>query len=211
MKDVDTGNEKVKKICDLLRRETLAPAQKEANSLLSEAKAEAERIVRKAQEDVERIRNEAQKEQEREFAVFTTSLHQACKKTLASLREAIEKRFFHEGIAHLVQEPMQTPSVIAALLTSIVQAIEKEGIDTEIEAVIPKTVQVAEVLRCLSEHILQSVQKERISVGSIGGGVTVTLCKDNLTIDITDQTLTALLGAYLQKPFREMLFQASPL
>ncbi len=45
MKGTETGKDKVKKICDILRRETLDPAISEAEQIVHLAKERAEEIV----------------------------------------------------------------------------------------------------------------------------------------------------------------------
>ena len=45
MKGIETGKDKVKKICDFLRNETLDPARHEADSILENAREKAEKIL----------------------------------------------------------------------------------------------------------------------------------------------------------------------
>ena len=45
MKGIDAGKDKVKKICDVLRKETLEPARKEAEEIIQQAEAKAAEIL----------------------------------------------------------------------------------------------------------------------------------------------------------------------
>lgn len=53
MKGTDTGSERVKKICDVLRRETLEPARQEAEEIVLEARRQATSILEEAKQTVE--------------------------------------------------------------------------------------------------------------------------------------------------------------
>ena len=46
MKGLDTGREKIQKICDSLRKETLEPAKQEAREIIENAHMQASEIVR---------------------------------------------------------------------------------------------------------------------------------------------------------------------
>ena len=50
MKEMEKGSDKVQKICELLKQETLEPAKQEAKELLENAKMQASRIVQEAKE-----------------------------------------------------------------------------------------------------------------------------------------------------------------
>jgi len=208
LKETDTGQEKVKKICDLLRRETLEPAQKEAQTLLEEAKRQAQEILLSAKNEAEKIQKQAEQDREREMVVFQSSLHQACKQSLAALREDIERRFFQEGLMNLVREPMQDPKVIATLIQAVVQAIEKGGLDVDLDVVVPKNVSLQSIHACLLQNTVDRLKSKDLLVGPIRGGIAVKLLQDNITIDLTDEALIELVSTYMQKQFREVLFQA---
>ena len=51
MKSLEKGEEKIQKICDVLRRETLEPAQLEAEGVIEQAKEKAAGIVREAEQN----------------------------------------------------------------------------------------------------------------------------------------------------------------
>ena len=52
---MDTGKDKVKKICDVLRKETLEPAKLEADEMIESAKERAREIIALAEQEVERM------------------------------------------------------------------------------------------------------------------------------------------------------------
>ena len=95
---METGKDKVKKICDAIRRETLDPSLREAEQIVEEAKKHAQRIVQAAHLEARGIQEKAAQELERQKAIFQTALSQASRQALETLRQWIEEKFFHQEL-----------------------------------------------------------------------------------------------------------------
>src|SRR3990167_3476016 len=59
-----TGNEKIKEICDAIKKETLDPAKEKAKEIIENAEIEAENIIRKANEEKDKILKQSNKDLE---------------------------------------------------------------------------------------------------------------------------------------------------
>lgn len=127
MKGQETGKEKLKKICDLLRKETLEPAEKEKEEILLDAKQEAEEIVAEAKSLAKKLVDEAAEEIEKKRESFRTALKAASRQAVEALKEKIEKNLFHPQLATLVSKPLNDPQVMAKIIETIVKALEKRG------------------------------------------------------------------------------------
>ena len=97
MKSVDTGKEKVKKICEVLRKETLEPAKKEGNQIIAKARADAEKIIEDAKNEALRVQEEAKRRIEEERNVFQASMNLAAKKVSIRLSKRSRKTFLPES------------------------------------------------------------------------------------------------------------------
>jgi V/A-type H+-transporting ATPase subunit E len=208
LKGIDTGKDKVKKICDVLKKETLEPAQKEAEEIVKKAKEEAEQILVQARLEQEKIRSESKKEIEKERNVFQSSLHQACKQALETLKQDIEDRLFPSELSDLLKQPMEKPELIVELISAVAKAIEKEGIDADLDVIIPKSVPASAINCLLTQNILQKLKGNSVSVGSIQGGIAVKIEKDHITLDVTDEAVKELVSSYIRKDFRETFFRS---
>jgi V/A-type H+-transporting ATPase subunit E len=206
MKGLETGKDKVKKICDLLKRETLEPAQVEAQEILETARRRSEEIIAEAHRKVEELHQIAHQEIQQQRAVFEASLSQACRQALDSLKEKIEKKLFNPELAHLLSKPLHEPKVIARLIEVVVQAIEKEGIDSNLSATISSAISAREVNTILAAKILERLKEKGVLLSSMGGGVEVKIINQNMTIDLSDTAFKELVGTYIRKDFRELLF-----
>lgn len=206
MKEIDTGREKVKKICDVLRRETLEPAKQEADEIIHQAKIQAAEIVKSAKEEAEKSKAEAVQEIERQKVVFMTSLNQAGKQALEALKNEIEQKLFNPALSQMFDGPLTNTKVVLDLVEAVVVALKKEGTDTDLDICIPSAVSVKDINTQLLQYIGENLKSCTVTVGSMQGGITVRLGKENITIDITDQALKEWVSTYVRQDFRKILF-----
>ena len=209
MKSVDTGKDKVKKICEVLKKETLAPAKKEADKIIALARSDAERILEDAKREGKRIHDEAKKKIEEERNIFQASLNLACKKSLDTLKQEIEQNLFNEELNAFIDKQMKDPHIIAEIISAIVKGIEKDGIDVDLKAVISSAVSTQEVNRELARGVVERLKSKSVEIGDITGGTQVKIVDKNLTIDMTDEALKALLASFVREDFRSVIFAAT--
>lgn len=209
MKGIETGKEKVKKICEALRKETLEPAILEAESIVASAKEEASRIIAQAQKDAEGIFSESQQKIEREKEIFLIALNQASKQAVQFLKQMIEEKLFNKELSHLLSKPLQKPQVLAEFITAIVKAISSEGTEADLSVFIPATIPARDVNALLAKEITDKLKEKSVLLAPIGGGIEVKLGKQNITLDLSDAALKELLANYIRKDFRELFFGSS--
>ncbi len=206
MKSLEKGQDKIQKICDKLRSETLEPAEKEAQRIIEEARKKAEAIKAEAERHAEQIIKQARGQIEQERNVFHSALQQAAKQTVEGLRQEIEHKLFNEELQHVLEKQMADPKMIAELITGIVKALEKEGLTTDLSAVIPRLISPDDVNALLIEGVRKRLKGKPLEVGSFAGGAQVKLHGKKMTIDLTDQAIKELLANYMRKDFRKLIF-----
>jgi V/A-type H+-transporting ATPase subunit E len=208
MKAVETGTDKVKKICEALKKETIDPAKKEADAIVHRAREEAARLIEEAKEEAKEVLREAKEKIQEERSVFQSSIHLAAKKSIAALKEEIEEKLFSRELSEVVKKAVSGPEVVAKLISAIVKGIEEEGIKGDLRAFISKEVSVQDVNACLAEGILERLKGKSVEVGEVKGGAEVKIVDQNITIDMSDEALKALLAKYIQEDFREIIFSS---
>ena len=206
MKEIDTGTNKVKKICDLLRQETLEPAHQEAARIIEQAKVQAEDIVSNAKQEAARITEENKREMQKRKTVFLTSLQQAGKQTLEDVKSHIEQRLFHPAVSRMLLEPLSRENVVEEIVQVLIEAIRKEGVDTELDIVIPKSIKKQTIIDRLFAQMGKDLQGSTIEVGPIHGGGQVRLRNNHIMIDISDTAIQEWLAQYLRKDFYDLVF-----
>lgn len=206
MKTLEQGQEKIRKICDALRSETLEPAKVEAAKIIEEAKAKADQIVAEGRAQRDKMIAEAHAAIEQERTVFHSSLEQSEKQVLDSLRLGVEQKIFNEGLQKLLAEEMGDPKVIGRLIDAIVKSIEKEGLSKDFAAIIPQAVSAESVNLQLMRDVQQQLGQGPMPLGDFSGGVQIKLIDKKLTLDVTDKALCDFLKSYVRKDFRKLIF-----
>lgn len=208
MKGIETGKDKVKKICEALRLETLEPAMQEAEEIIKDAREKAEKILSEAQKEAERIHGDAVGKIEREKKIFQAALSQASKQAVQFLKQLIEEKFFNRELAQQLAKPLQNPKVLADLISAVIQAIQKEGSGVDLSVYIPAKIPAQAVNELLAKEITQQLREKSVLLAPIGGGIEVKLHKENITLDLSDGALKELIANYIRKDFRDIFFES---
>jgi len=207
MNNLETGKDKIKKICDVLKNETLDPAKQEAEKIVADAQAQAHTIVQEAKKEAEKLHSQTQEKIVKERGLFDKQVEQALAQAKETLRQELEQRLFNQGIAEWLEQKGVNEQMSAQLITALVEAIEKEGTSADLSAVVGKAVNRDEVQALLLDKVLKKLEKKAITVGEFVGGIQLQLHDRQLTLDLSDQALKELLGHYIRKDFRALLFQ----
>ncbi len=208
MKGIDIGKDKVKKICDVLKRETLEPAKQEADEIIRKAEARAKQIEQEAENKAKDRLLEASKQIEREQNVFQSSLNQACKQALEALKQEIEDKLFEPELERFLKAPLEQPKILSELINAIVKAIEKEGLDADLKVYVSKAVPAKEINAILMQNVLQRLKNHTVEAELGTTGVAIKIDQSKITIDVTENALKELVSGYIRKDFREILFRS---
>lgn len=206
METVETGKDKVKRICDTLRRQTLEPALEEAERIVAEAKKEAEEILRKGEEKAQKMALDAAKEIDKRRSVFETSMSQAASQVLETLKQKIKQHLFSEQLMKLLAAKINEPEVLAALIKALLAAIEKEGTHGDLSVFIPALVPPRTINELLGKQLLEKLKEKSVLIGSLKAGFEIKLHQEKITLSMTDEALKELFAGYIRKDLREFLF-----
>lgn len=206
MKESETGSERVKKICDVLRRETLEPAKQQAEEIILDAQRQAAAILEDAKKAIAHMQFEAHQEIDRQRNIFQSSLYQACKQAIESLRQNIEEKLFNRELSQLITKHTQSSEVIAQLIKAVIDALEKDGMQANLSIFVPASVPAHTVNEMLGKEILSRLNEKSVLVGPMTGGIEVKLHNENITIDMTDAALIELVLSYIRKDFQKLFF-----
>ena len=204
MKLMDSSEDKVKKICDTLVKETLEPALKEKEALLEAAKDQAEAIIQNAKSKAKKMAEEAQKKRDEEQAVFESSLKVAAQKGLTHLRDTIETKLFHPEMDQQIAKALGNSDVIVKLIDAIVKGLQDEGMKSELEVIISKNFKPAEIAAGLAKSTVDQLKGKTVETGI--EGVMVKCEAAHFGVDITQQAIKEIVLRYAQENLRSILF-----
>lgn len=208
MKNLDTGKDKIQKICDLMRKETLDPAKQEAREIVENAHMQASEILKEAKEKGAALLQQAEKEIEEKKRVCKASLTLACRQGIEQLKQKVEKELFNQELTSLVVKETTDPKVIANLLNSFMKAMEERGVEEDFVALIPKTLSPRTINELLAAKVLGRLENKTVVASDIAGGLQIQLKGHKITIDISDAVIRELLGQYIRKDLRDLIFNA---
>lgn len=206
MKGLETGKDKIQKICDSLRKETLEPARQEAREIVENAHVQASEVVVEAKAKATEMIQAAEKEMEEKRRVFHASLSLACRQGIELLKQKIEKELFNRELASLVTKEMADPKVIANLLNSFMKSLEEKGIEDEFVASIPKGISPRSINELLASKVLERLHNQTVVASDFGGGLQIQLKGRQITIDITDEAVRHLIAQYIRRDLRDLVF-----
>lgn len=206
MEAVEKGKEKVKKICEALRKQTLEPAMEEAESIIESAKEKGQQIIREAEVKAEKMHQAAEKEIEKRRIVFEASMQQGARQTIETLKQQIEEELLSKHLPKLLNSKLNEPEVLAALITALVKGIEKEGTLGNLSAYISSQVPARAVNELLAKELLERLREKGVAVGPMKAGVELKLHKEKITLDLSLEALQELVGSFIRKDLREFLF-----
>ena len=206
MKALETGKDKIQKICDTLRKETLEPAKQEAREIVENAHMQAAAVVAEAQKKADSMLQDSVREMEEKKRVFHASLNLACRQGIEQLKQTIEKELFNRELANLVAKEMADPKLIANLLNSFMRSMEEKGVEEDFIALIPSEISPRAINDLLLSKVLEKLHKNSVSVGDFSGGLQIQLKGKKITIDISDSVVRELIAHYIRRDLRDLVF-----
>jgi V/A-type H+-transporting ATPase subunit E len=206
MKELETGKDKLKKICDLLRKETLEPAENEKEEILLAARQEAEEVVADAKNLAKKMIDDAKIEIEKQKESFRAALKAASRQVVEALKEKLEKNLFNPQLSTLVAKSLADPSVIAKVIEAIIKALDKEGTEGDLSAYVAGSILPRTVNELLASKVLEKLKEKSVVIGAFNAGVEIKLLKDQITLAVTGEVVQEMLLSYIRKDFKEYIF-----
>jgi V/A-type H+-transporting ATPase subunit E len=207
MKNLETGKDKIQKICDAIRKETLEPIQQEAKELIENARLQAAELIREAEKKAERSIQAADAEIREKKRLFESSLNLSCKQGIEMLKQKIEEELFNKELMSLVAKETCNPQLIVQWIESFMRSLDKQGIEEDFEVIIPKEIPARSINALLGQHILEHLKNKSVELGDFHGGVQIKMKGRGITIDISDTVVRELIASYIRKDFRDLIFQ----
>lgn len=207
MRSLETGKEKVQKICDAIRKETLEPAKQEAREIVENAHLRAAEVVREATKKAEALKKAAEADIEEKRRVFDASLHLSCRQGIEMLKQKIEQELFNKELERLVKQEMASPQIIVDLIQSFMRSLEEQGIEEDFEVVIPKEISPRSINSLLTDKVLEHLKGRSVVLGDFHGGVQVRMKGREITIDISDAVVRELIARYIRRDLRDLVFK----
>lgn len=203
----DTSDTKIRKLCETLEKEALAPAQLQAEHLITTAQAQADHLVKAAQAEAQTLIGKARDQIDQERRLFDSSLRQAAALAKQSLRNDFEQQFFRPNLEAMLDLSLADPVVMTRLIRSVIDAIERDGLGCDLSVEVAKSIDITALNSLLGEAVLKKLRDGSCLLGNISSGAKVQVRDCGVTIDLSDQFLSEILQKNLHSAFAKAFFQ----
>ena len=203
-----------------LRQDGVEAGRAEAEDIVAKAKAEAARILDKANGDSKQRLETARVEANAYSAAGEQALKTAMRDTVLDMKARLADRFGSD-VKRLVSRHLQDETVLRQIILEIAaRATEDIGDDEEIEFILPEEAVGLDELRGDPDE-LQDGTLTKVVLGLTGdmlragvsfsasdemsAGIRIHSVDSEVTVDLTDESIAALLLRHLQPRFRAIL------
>ena len=212
----------VQELIERLRDQGVQSGQEKAEEIVLDAQKRAEWIIQQAQLEARKLMEKTRSETEALKSAGIDALKLAERDALLKLRDTLLGSFSQE-VKRVVGKQMATESFIQQLILNLAGRVrEKAGIDRSqaIEIQLPEDVIGVEQLRNNPEELDQGALSQLTAAlasdllregvtfdvsDKFHGGLIVKLVDNNMTVDFTDESVSALFLDHLQPRFRALL------
>jgi V/A-type H+-transporting ATPase subunit E len=209
----------VQELIDKLREEGVAKGEAESEALVAAAREKAVGILDDAQKQADEITAKAREEAERTREAGEEALRLAARDAVLKLREAIGEDF-ERKVRRLVCHTLRDQEFLKKLILEIARKAMPEGTAGQVEVLLPDNVVTVEELAQKPEeaaegtlsHFVLGMAGDIIRDGlsfNVGDddtpGVRVRLVDEDVEIELTDETISALLMDHLTPRFRAIM------
>jgi len=199
--------EELKGLIDKINEEGVRSAEAKAAAIEDKARLEARRIITKAEEEALRIMEEAKGHIARMEDGAKTSIKQAARDTLLSVRKEIESM-----LAKLIGSHVQK-TLASGEMSKVIADLIKQCAKEDVRGVIVSVRK--EDLAALEGSLFGELKddlKKALTLKSredIKGGFTISYDAGRSYYDFTDQALAEYIGTYLKPKLAEILKEVS--
>jgi len=205
-----------------LREEGVTAGREEADRILSEARAEATLILDRATAEARDRLEAARKEADAYGAAGEEALKTAMRDTVLDMKAGLMKQF-SQDVKRLVSHEMKNPDVLKRMILEVAGRVhDGAGMsdDDGLELILPESVVGLEELRSDPAELEKGdltrfvfgltgeMLRDGVSFSSsdeVSAGIRVQVKDKDVTFDLTEEAVAALLLEHLQPRFRAIL------
>ena len=205
-----------------LRDEGVSAGRGEADRIIAEARAQAKQIIDKASAEAKQRLAAAQKEGDAYQAAGEEAVKTAMRDTVLDMKARLMQRFSAD-VRRLTSEELGKEETLKQMILELVgRARSDAGLDKaeEVEVILPEKAAGLEELRknppelqkgAATQYVLgltDEMLREGVNFSAsedVKSGVRIRIVKGEITLELTDEAIAALLLQHLQPRFRAVL------
>ena len=201
----------VQQLIDRLHHQGVAKGKEEADALVTAARQQALEIMDDAKRQADAILQAAREEAERTRRSGEEALRMAGRDATLQLMESLREDFVRR-LHHLVEHELEDESFLQQMLLQITQQAvsrdDQDGVHLVFLGDADSDTYPGGSLEEFARGLAADVVRQGLTFStedSENSGIRVQFVGDDLEVDLTEETLTALLMKHLSPKFREIL------
>jgi len=207
----------VQELIDQIREKGVNAGKDEGTRIVEDAEQRAEWILKQAKEEAQSIRKEAEQQASFVKDAGKDALGLAFRDIKLKLKDELSMQF-SEQLRKVVAQELQDPDTLKSLLISAVSKtnIPDEGVTIVLPAMIKGINELREDPKLLEQgplvELVSDTAKKMLSKGvdirldkNINSGLTFLLKEGEVSVEMTDSSLSEMLLQHLQPRFRAIL------
>ncbi len=214
----------VQALIERLRDEGVQSGQREAEQIIADAQAEAHQVLAQAEAKAKQRLAKAQEDADKLTAAAREALRIAARDTTLDFKERLMVRFSGE-VKRLVSEVMKDREIIARMVLEVTRRVRdqaKVSPEEPVEVLLPEDVLGLEYLRRNPEELERGdltqlvfdltgeMLRDGITLGSHSApdgqaGILLRYDGKEVSVDLSDAAITAVILDHLQPRFRALL------
>ncbi len=205
-----------------LKDEGVSAGRSEAEKLVRDARGEAKKSLDKARAEAKQHLEASRKEADAYRAAGEEALKTAMRDTVLDMKSTLMQRFSSD-VKRLVSQQLQDPEVLKQMIVAVAGRVRKDADvedDDALEVILPEAVAGLEELRNNPEKVRKGkltdyvfgltgeMLREGVSFSAsdeVTNGIHIRMKDKNITLDLTEEAVAALLLQHLQPRFRAIL------
>ena len=205
-----------------LRDEGVSAGRGEADKIIAEARAEAKRIIDKASAEAKQHLTAARKEGDAYQAAGEEAVKTAMRDTVLDMKARLMQRFSAD-VRRLTSEELGEQETLKQMILELVGRVRADAsLDKaeEVEVILPEKAAGLEELRknpaelqkgAATKYVLgltDEMLREGVTFSAsedVKSGIRIRIVKGEITLELTDEAIAALLLQHLQPRFRAVL------
>ncbi|MEM8937603.1 MAG: hypothetical protein AAGC77_14485 [Pseudomonadota bacterium] len=218
---LETGASKgVNELLQRLRTDGVEAGRLEGEALVAAAKAEAQNIRQAAMADAQAARDEAKNDSDAFRRAGEDALHAAIRDAILNLKMQMTNKF-RADLQRLVSEQMSDPKLLREMILELTRQVGERVRDQSAASILlPKDAFNENDFRenagdldngpltAFVRGVAGDIVREGVELSPTDGfaaGARVYLAEDDVTVDLSDAAVAALLAQHLQPRFRAIL------
>ncbi|NBO24152.1 MAG: hypothetical protein EBU93_02810, partial [Chlamydiae bacterium] len=161
---------------------------------------------KQAQERSAHMIHDAEERLKKQEEVFKASLNLSFKQAIAKLKGEITQKLFNQALLKKIQSEFNQVDLLNQCIQSVFEAIAKEGFQADAQVVLSRRFNKDQLAMMMAKVGVDYLKENVVDQGEFVSGVQIKIANQNLTIDLTDETIETFILNFASDTFKKLIY-----